>query len=88
MSIHEGRARRAPSANPIALRPADAAAALGVSEGFLAKLVSQGKMRRPVAVTRGVSLYDYERLHADWQALRDAIEQEAEELNPWDRFLE
>ncbi len=57
--------------DPIAMRPEAAAAALGISESLLAKFVKEKKIRGPVSVRRGVSLYDADWLHADWQALRD-----------------
>jgi hypothetical protein len=88
MAVTKIEARKAPVT--LALRPRDAAAALGVSESYLAKLVGEGKIRRPVAVARGVSLYDCERLREDWEVLRDTLEAgrgNGEEANPWDRFL-
>jgi hypothetical protein len=66
---------------PIALRPKDAAEALGISESLLAKLVQDGKLRGPVNIPgHRVCRYDYEQLRADWQALRE----QPEDANPWD----
>jgi hypothetical protein len=73
--------------NPIALRPGAAAAALGVSLATLARLVSEGKIRRPVSLSRGVVLYDFQRLRSDWEALRDDLEAASDGENPWDRVL-
>ncbi len=57
---------------PIALRPDDAAEALGISPSFLDKLVKAGKIRPPVAIPGSrVVRYDREHLLADWRALRD-----------------
>jgi excisionase family DNA binding protein len=56
---------------PLAYRPEKAAAVLGISESFLAKLVKEGKIRAPVSVRKGVSLFDADWLRADWEALRD-----------------
>jgi hypothetical protein len=81
------RVAKTPSAHPIALRPDAAAAALGVSSATLARLVSDGKIRRPVTLSRGVVLYDFQRLRSDWEALRDDLEAANNGVNPWDRVL-
>lgn len=76
------------STHPIALRPDAAAAALGVSPATLGRLVSEGKIRRPIALSRGIVLYDFQRLRSDWESLRDDIEAaKNDEPNPWDKFL-
>jgi hypothetical protein len=64
---------KAPSAHPIALRPDAAAAALGLSVATLS--------------SRGVVLYDFQRLRSDWETLRDDIEAANDGGNPWDRVL-
>lgn len=76
-----------PSAHPIALRPDAAAAALGISAATLRQLVTEGKIRKPVTLTRGIVLYDFQRLQSDWQSLRDSIEAASDGENPWDRVL-
>jgi len=78
---------RQSSAHPIALRPDAAAAALGISTATLGRLVTEGKIRKPVTLTRGVVLYDFQRLQADWQSLRDDLEAASDGENPWDRVL-
>ena len=69
---------------PIAVRPDDAAAALGISRSSLEKLVKEGKIRPPISIAglRGVLLYDHEQLLADWRALRD--EYSNANVNSWD----
>jgi hypothetical protein len=68
----------------IALRPDDAAKALGISLGSLDKLVREGKIRPPIAVPhlRGIKCYDLERLRQDWQAIIEESENGA--TNSWD----
>jgi hypothetical protein len=67
---------------PIALRPRDAAEALGISESVLEKLVKSGKLRKPVPVPGcRLSLYDYEGLRLDFQAWREASGE-----NSWDEL--
>ncbi len=66
---------------PLALRAADAAAALGISESLLEKLVKDGKLHPPVPIPgHRASRYDFQRLREDWQKMRE----EAEAANPWD----
>ncbi len=76
---------------PLALRPDNAAAALGISRASLMKLVSEGRIRGPVVILRGVVLFDFSNLRDDWEALRDAAGAAAsegdKEPNPWDRVL-
>ena len=68
---------------PIALRPHDAAEALGISKSSLDKLVKDKKIRPPVTVPgMNVVLFDSERLRQDWQALRN--EAENGRANTWD----
>lgn len=78
---------KTPSAYPLALRPDAAAAALGVSVATLGRLVSEGKLRKPVTLSRGVVLYDFQRLRSDWETLRDDLESASDGENPWDRVL-
>ena len=71
---------------PIALRPHDAAEALGISKSSLDKLVDAGKIRPPVAVPgMNIRLYDAERLRQDWQELREQAENGS--TNPCDELL-
>jgi hypothetical protein len=66
---------------PIAVRPKDAAAMLGISESLLEELVRDRKLRPPVKVPgHRVSLFGYRQLVEDWEAMS----QRAEEANPWD----
>ena len=68
---------------PFALRPEDAAEALGISKSSLDKLLKAGKIRPPVAVPGlSVKLFDRERLRQDWQALIEEAENGAS--NSWD----
>ena len=68
---------------PFALRPEDAAEALGISKSSLEKLVKAGKIRPPVAVPGlCVKLFDRERLRQDWQAIIEDSENGA--ANSWD----
>jgi len=67
--------------SPIALRPKDAAEALGISESLLEDLVKAGKVHKPVPIPgHRARRYDYQQLIADWQAWSE----EPEVTNPWD----
>jgi hypothetical protein len=67
----------------IALRPDDAAEALGISKSSLEKLVKAGKIRPPIAIPLlRIKLFDWERLLQDWQALIEEAENGA--VNSWD----
>jgi hypothetical protein len=68
----------------IALRPEDAAHAIGISCSSLDKLVKAGKIRPPIAVPhlRGIKCYDLERLRQDWHAIIEESENGA--ANSWD----
>ena len=75
------RPARYTTTTPIALRSADAAAMLGISESLLETLVRNGRLRGPVHIPgHRIARYDFEYLRADWEALRE----EAEATNPWD----
>ncbi|MGA7328484.1 MAG: hypothetical protein WBX25_29340 [Rhodomicrobium sp.] len=81
MSKHAGeRPQRFP---PLALRPDGAAEALGISKSTLEKLVKEGKIRPPVSIRPGISLYDFAQLAADWAALRDECLNGSK--NEWDQ---
>ena len=68
---------------PLALRPEDAADALGISKSSLDKLVKAGKIRPPIAVPGlYVRLFDGDRLRQDWHALIEEAENGS--ANTWD----
>jgi hypothetical protein len=68
---------------PFALRPHDAAEALGISKSSLDKLVKDGKIRPPIAPPgMNIRLFSVERLRQDWQSLLEEAENGSD--NPWD----
>lgn len=65
----------------IALRPQEAADAVGVSLSTFLTWVSEGKMPRPIKVGR-ICLYDTESVRNAWEALKEAAG--AGDDNPFD----
>ena len=81
---------------PVALRAAQAAAMLGVSESQLRQWVIEGKVHRPYRVRKNVVLFDATTLAADWDRMKDEADalvpangahETDEEPNPWDNIL-
>ena len=81
---------------PLALRAAQAAAMLGVSESLLRLWVSEGKVHRPYRLRKNVVLFDAVTLAADWDRMKAEVEfsissadmSEAEQgTNAWDEVL-
>ncbi len=71
---------------PIALSPDEAAASLNISRSTLEKFVKDRLFSPPVKIPgHRLVRYDWERLRADWAALRDRSENE--EDNEWDTIL-
>lgn len=67
----------------IALRPEEAAEAIGVSLGTFLALVSEGKMPKPVPIPHHrIVRYDAESVRKAWEGLKEAAG--ATEANPWD----
>jgi len=82
--------------SPLALRAAQAAAMLGVSESQLRQWVIEGKVHRPYRLRKNVVLFDAVTLAADWDRMKEEAEAIAlvhgvietdEGQNPWDRVL-
>ena len=82
--------------HPLALRAAQAAAMLGVSESQLRQWVIEGKVHRPYRVRKNVVLFDATTLAADWDRMKDEADalvpangahKTDEEPNPWDDIL-
>jgi DNA-binding transcriptional regulator YdaS (Cro superfamily) len=82
--------------SPLALRAAQAAAMLGVSESQLRQWVIEGKVHRPYRLRKNVVLFDAVTLAADWDRMKE--EADASTLangvietdkgqNPWDSVL-
>jgi len=79
---------------PLALRPSQAAAMLGISEGLLRIWVAEGVVHRPYRVRKNVVLFDAYTLASDWDRIKEQAEQgyvpagpdrQAEaSTNPWD----
>jgi len=81
---------------PLALRAAQAAAMLGVSESLLRLWVSEGKVHAAYRLRKNVVLFDAVTLAADWDRMKAASElpvaamnaSEAEQgTNAWDEVL-
>ncbi len=71
---------------PLALRPDDAAAALGISKSLLDEWVKAGKIRRPVEVPGyRIRLFPVERLYEDFQKIIEDAENGSS--NPCDELL-
>jgi len=82
--------------SPLALRAAQAAAMLGVSESQLRQWVIEGKVHRPYRLRKNVVLFDAVTLAADWDRMKEEAEasilvsdvtETDEGQNPWDRVL-
>ena len=82
--------------SPLALRAAQAASMLGVSESQLRQWVIEGKVHRPYRLRKNVVLFDAVTLAADWDRMKEEAEAIAlvhgvietdEGQNPWDRVL-
>ena len=82
--------------SPLALRAAQAAAMLGVSESQLRQWVIEGKVHRPYRLRKNVVLFDAVTLAADWDRMKEEAEasilvsngiETDEGPNPWDRVL-
>lgn len=82
--------------SPLALRAAQAAAMLGVSESQLRQWVSEGKVHRPYRLRKNVVLFDAVTLAADWDRMKEEAEasilvsdgiETDEGPNPWDEAL-
>ena len=82
--------------SPLALRAAQAAAMLGVSESQLRQWVIEGKVHRPYRLRKNVVLFDAVTLAADWDRMKEEAEasilaSDATEMdegpNPWDGVL-
>ena len=80
----------------LALRAAQAAAMLGVSESQLRQWVIEGKVHRPYHIRKNVVLFDAVTLAADWDRMKEEAEamilnsgrsETDEGLNPWDSVL-
>ena len=82
--------------SPLALRAAQAAAMLGVSESQLRQWVTEGKVHRPYRLRKNVVLFDAVTLAADWDRMKEEAEasilvsgetETDEGPNPWDGVL-
>ena len=82
--------------SPLALRAAQAAAMLGVSESQLRQWVIEGKVHRPYRLRKNVVLFDAVTLAADWDRMKEEaaasilmsdVTETDERPNPWDRVL-
>ena len=82
--------------SPLALRAAQAAATLGVSESQLRQWVIEGKVHRPYRLRKNVVLFDAVTLAADWDRMKEEAEasilvsnvtETDEGPNPWDGVL-
>ena len=82
--------------SPLALRAAQAAAMLGVSESQLRQWVIEGKVHRPYRLRKNVVLFDAVTLAADWDRMKEEAEasilvsngiETDEGPNPWDEVL-
>ena len=82
--------------SPLALRAAQAAAMLGVSESQLRQWVIEGRVHRPYRLRKNVVLFDAVTLAADWDRMKEEAEASAlangvietdEGQNPWDSVL-
>jgi len=82
--------------SPLALRAAQAAAMLGVSESQLRQWVIEGKVHRPYRLRKNVVLFDAVALAADWDRMKEeaepaipalAVMETEQERNPWDEVL-
>lgn len=82
--------------SPLALRAAQAAAMLGVSESQLRQWVIEGKVHRPYRLRKNVVLFDAVTLAADWDRMKEEADgsvlangqiETGEEQNPWDGVL-
>ena len=82
--------------SPLALRAAQAAAMLGVSESQLRQWVIEGRVHRPYRLRKNVVLFDAVTLAADWDRMKEEAEasillsdvtETDEGPNPWDGVL-
>jgi excisionase family DNA binding protein len=67
----------------LALRPEEAAEAIGVSLGTFNALVSEGRMPKPVVIPgRRIVRYDAAAVRNAWEALKEAAQ--PDDANEWD----